>query len=243
MKFQTLTALSALVASVSAHGYVDNITLAGKIYTGYLPYQDIYTNPIPDRIVRPVHENGPVEDLTLIYLQCGGYSPGGVVGSKPAKLTGGPAAAGSTVSLAWTLWPESHGGPVITYMAKLTDETNSAVWFKIAEASRQGTTDVWADTPMTKPGYRYEYKIPSCLAAGSYLVRHEIIALHGAGTYPGVQFYPSCHQIKITGSGTSTGPSSKVAFPGAYKATDPGITYNMYAPSTYTIPGPPLFKC
>jgi len=40
------------------------------------------------------------------------------VGSKPANLTAGPVAAGSTVSLRWTLWPTSHSGPVITYMAK-----------------------------------------------------------------------------------------------------------------------------
>lgn len=92
-------------------------------------------------------------------------------------------------------------------------------------------------------GNAYTYTIPSCLAAGSYIVRHEIIALHSAGEYPGVQFYPSCHQIQVTGSGTSTGPTSKVSIPGLYAPTDPGITYNMYIAQTYTIPGPTLFTC
>lgn len=92
-------------------------------------------------------------------------------------------------------------------------------------------------------GNSYSYTIPSCLAAGSYIVRHEIIALHAAWAYPGAQFYPSCHQIQITGSGTSTGPSNKVAIPGVYAPTDPGITYDMYTAQPYTIPGPAVFTC
>jgi hypothetical protein len=58
--------------------------------------------------------------VTLADLQCGGYSAGGVVGSKPAALHAA-AAAGSTVTLRWTLWPDSHVGPVLTYMARCPD--------------------------------------------------------------------------------------------------------------------------
>jgi hypothetical protein len=94
-----------------------------------------------------------------------------------------------------------------------------------------------------KSGYQYSYTIPSCIKAGYYIVRHEIIALHSAYSYPGAQFYPSCHQIQVTGSGTSTGPTTKVAFPGAYAGSDPGITYNAYLASTYTVPGPAVFTC
>lgn len=95
---------------------------------------------------------------------------------------------------------------------------------------------------MTSPSV-YSYTIPSCLKAGYYITRHEIIALHAAYTYPGAQFYPSCHQLQVTGSGTSTGPSLKVAFPGAYQATDSGITYDAYKATTYSIPGPTKFTC
>lgn len=102
---------------------------------------------------------------------------------------------------------------------------------------------MWGDAPLKIAGNAYEYTIPACLAAGSYIVRHEIIALHSAASYPGAQFYPSCHQVKVTGSGSSTGPANKVAFPGAYAASDPGVTYDMYKASTYTIPGPALFTC
>jgi hypothetical protein len=72
-----------------------------------------------------------------------------------------------------------------------------------------------------------QYTIPSCLKAGYYLVRHEIIALHAAYSYPGAQFYPGCHQLNVTGSGTTT-PSDLVAFPGAYEGADAGITYDAY---------------
>lgn len=72
-----------------------------------------------------------------------------------------------------------------------------------------------------------DYTIPACIKPGYYLVRHELIALHSAFSYPGAQFYPGCHQLKVTGSGSTT-PSSLVAFPGAYAASDPGVTYNSY---------------
>lgn len=80
---------------------------------------------------------------------------------------------------------------------------------------------------MTAPA-NYEYTIPSCLKPGYYLVRHEIIALHSAYSYPGAQFYPGCHQLQVTGSGTKTPSSGLVSFPGAYKSTDPGVTYDAY---------------
>lgn len=73
-----------------------------------------------DRISRPIQGNGPVQDVTLTDLQCGGYTAGGVNGSSPAKLHA-EAAAGSEVDLYWTLWPDSHMGPVITYAARCPD--------------------------------------------------------------------------------------------------------------------------
>jgi len=130
-----LAVVATLTASVAAHGYVDNVTLGGTTYIGYQvpnsipklpnqtltanqPYQDPYYSTPPDRIIRPVQGNGPIQDVSLIDLQCGGYTAGGISGSTPAKLAGGPVAAGSAVSLKWTLWPDSHVGPLVTYMAK-----------------------------------------------------------------------------------------------------------------------------
>lgn len=107
-------------AAVAAHGYVDNATIANKVYTFYQPYQDPYTSPVPQRISRPIQGNGPITDLTIADVQCGGYSEGGKVGSSPAALHA-EVAAGSEISLRWTLWPDSHVGPLITYMARCPD--------------------------------------------------------------------------------------------------------------------------
>ncbi|KAJ1333124.1 Auxiliary Activity family 9 (formerly GH61) [Microdochium nivale] len=246
---QLLAILLGGAALVTAHGYIDTATIGGTNYQFYQPYSDPYASPPPQRVSRPVQGNGPVESVTLADIQCGGYSAGGVVGSSPAALHA-PAAAGSKVTLKWTLWPESHVGPTITYMARCPDSGcnnwmpgTSAVWFKIHQQGRQGTSNSWAASPLMVPGNAgYSYTIPSCLKAGNYLVRHELIALHSAASYPGAQFYPGCHQLKVTGGGSAT-PGNLVAFPGAYKATDPGITYDAYKAQTYTIPGPAVFSC
>ncbi|KAL9076489.1 MAG: hypothetical protein Q9157_003617 [Trypethelium eluteriae] len=246
---KVLASVLASAALAAAHGYIDNGTIGGKEYEFYQPFTDPYTSPTPQRISRPVQGNGPVTDVTLLDLQCGGYTAGGVVGSEPAPLHA-PAAAGSVVMLHWTLWPTSHVGPVVTYMARCPDTgcnefmpNKTAVWFKIAQAGRTGTSDTWGDTPlMTSGNAGDQYTIPKCLKAGYYLVRQEIIALHSAYTYPGAQFYPGCHQLQVTGGG-STVPSNLVALPGAYAGSDPGITYDAYQATTYTVPGPAVFAC
>ncbi|KAI9053814.1 hypothetical protein LZ554_002762 [Drepanopeziza brunnea f. sp. 'monogermtubi'] len=250
MSFASFTLFAALAATtVSAHGYVEVATIGGVEYEGYNPNLDPYMSPPTEKIFRPINGNGPVEDLTLIDFQCGGYTAGGIVGSSPAKLTSSPVAAGTDVELKWTVWPDSHVGPTLTYMAlcpgndcSAFEPGNEAVWFKVQEEGRQGTSNVWATTALMKEGGTVTYTIPSCLAPGTYLVRHEIIALHSAWAYPGAQFYPSCHQIEVSGSGTTT-PDGLVALPGAYSPTDPGITVDAYKAQEYIIPGPPLFTC
>ncbi|KAG8165786.1 hypothetical protein KVR01_004338 [Diaporthe batatas] len=233
----------ALIASatlVAGHGYVTNATIGGTEYEFYQPYQDPYKTPAPERVSRKITGNGPVEDVTSAAIQCG-------ADTAPAALVA-EAAAGSDVELFWTLWPESHIGPSITYMAKCEGDCTSyepgtdAVWFKIQEKGREGTSDTWGSTPVMTAGGSISYTIPECLEPGNYLVRHELIALHSAASYPGAQFYPGCHQIKVTGGG-STAPTDLVAFPGAYKGTDAGIAYNAYTSSEYTVPGPALFTC
>lgn len=91
----------------------------------------------------------------------------------------------------------------------------------------------------------YSYTVPPCLADGYYLVRHEIITVFQASTYPGAQLYPGCHQLQVTGGKGSTSAvpaDSLVAFPGAYKPSDPGITWSSQS-KEYTVPGPPVFAC
>lgn len=113
----TLPSFLGFAALVAAHGFVDTAVIGGDTYEFYQPYTDPYTSPVPDRISRFIAGNGPVRDVTSLDLTCGGEGSG----SQPAALHA-QAAAGSTVELAWTLWPDSHVGPVLTYMARCPDE-------------------------------------------------------------------------------------------------------------------------
>jgi hypothetical protein len=86
----------------------------------YNPNIDPYLSPSVDRINRKIPGNGPVTDLSLIDVQCNGYTDGGFY-TEPAPISA-PATAGSTVTLEWTQWPDSHKGPVITYMAQCSGD-------------------------------------------------------------------------------------------------------------------------
>lgn len=74
--------------------------------------------------------------------------------------------------------------------------------------------------------------LPTNLAPGNYIIRHEIIALHLATSRGGAEFYPSCTQLKVGGSETG-GPDADelVLLPGAYSDTDPGIYDPNVSPS------------
>ena len=64
-------------------------------------------------------------------------------------------------------------------------------WFKIYEDGLDPSTQTWAvDTLIANKG-KVSFTIPSCIEPGQYLLRHEIIALHAASTYPGAQLYVS----------------------------------------------------
>ena len=56
------------------------------------------------------------------------------------------------------------------------------------------------------------------------------------------QFYMTCYQITVSG-GAGTASPATVSFPGAYKASDPGILINIHMPmSSYTVPGPAVYS-
>ncbi|KAB2098764.1 hypothetical protein AG0111_0g13074 [Alternaria gaisen] len=229
---------------VVGHGFVQNATIGGKEYD-------------PPRISREIQGNFPIENVKLIDLECGGNTTGGVIGSRPAPLHA-PATAGSTVNLRWTAWPESHQGPVITYMARCPDtgcndyvpsSSLAQTWFKIAEDGLHSTDPEWLKNHwgmtslINAPNAGVNYTIPACLRPGFYLVRHEIIALHSAYSEGGAQFYPGCHQLEVTGDGSTVPTADLVSFPGAYDSKDAGLVYSIYNQLPYEIPGPKVFQC
>lgn len=165
-----------------------------------------------------------------------------------------------------------NSGPISYYLAAVpnaaTASTTGLAWFKVAHDGL--SNGKWAvDTMIANAGWHY-FTMPTCVAPSDYLLRVELIALHGAQTqgippFPnpsylklgtlnlinwdtgGAQFYMECAHIRVTGSGAQTG--STVSFPGAYKANDPGVQVNIYDnngqpyPTSYPIPGPAPIVC
>ncbi|KAG8942277.1 hypothetical protein FRC03_003399 [Tulasnella sp. 419] len=60
---------------------------------------------------------------------------------------------------------------------------------------------------------------------------------------PGAQFYISCGQLRITGSGGGS-PGPLVSIPGVYTGQEPGIKLDIYwpVPATYVQPGPAVWS-
>lgn len=74
-----------------------------------------------------------------------------------------------------------------------------------------------------------------------------MLALHGAQTIGGAQFYIGCAQLKITGTGSEGSCTPTIELPGAYNANDSNIyipnVYNGFDPTNYTAPGGPVAAC
>lgn len=198
-----------------------------------------------DSIIRQVSAQDPVKGASNTALSCG-------TGSQPATLIA-TANPGDTLGFNWKgagggNWPHNTG-PMLTYLASCGSTTSdkcdgqSAKWFKIDQVGQvsPGST-TWAQAAVMT-GSLAMVKLPSNLAPGNYLVRHEIISLQLAVSMGGAEFYPACSQIKVGGSGTGVPSASElVSLPGAYSDSDPGIyDPNVYnAGSSYTFPGPPV---
>jgi cellulase len=129
----------------------------------------------------------------------------------------------------------SHKGPIIVWVAKAESEGKGNAWVKIQEAGLNGGR--WAVDDFISNGGKVEVTVPN-LAAGDYLIRSEIIALHEARNPGATQFYNGCGQIKVTSSGSlSIGSGANIQ--SVYTTNDPGVVYDIYGgSSSYRIPGP-----
>jgi hypothetical protein len=136
------------------------------------------------------------------------------------------------------------------YLTPASPAANSAsagtgkTWFKIWEWAPKwsASTGLVFDSENIN---QFTFTIPKNVPSGQYLVRGEQIALHVASTQGGAQFYIGCGQINVVNGGSGK-PTDLVSFPGAYKATDPGILLNIYALpagySGYQAPGPKVWS-
>ncbi|KAH7127008.1 glycosyl hydrolase family 61-domain-containing protein [Dendryphion nanum] len=190
------------------------------------------------RTTANAQSNAGLSDVTSSQIRCYTTSNKGVQSQSVA--------AGSSVSFKAS--PNIfHPGPLQFYLAKAPAGTSldswdgsGQVWFKIyaEKATVSGGQLSWGS--LNKGSV--SVTIPKNTPSGDYLLRIEHIALHQASNVNGAQFYISCAQIKVTGGGNGS-PSPLVSFPGAYKATDPGIKVNIYSgASNYQPPGPAVWS-
>ncbi|PKX91195.1 putative endoglucanase [Aspergillus novofumigatus IBT 16806] len=226
-----LLALAAAAKLVSAHATVHAVWIndvdqgAGNSASGY---------------IRSPPNNSPLTDVTSADMSCN------VNGKNPVAKTLS-VKAGDKVTFEWhhdsrtasdDIIASSHMGPVMVYMAPTEKGTAGNGWVKIAEEGY--SNGKWAVANLIANKGKHSITVPD-VPAGEYLLRPEIIALHEGNRQGGAQFYMECVQVKVTSAGTKTLPAG-VSIPGAYKATDPGVLFDMYNSFTsYPIPGPAVW--
>ncbi|KFY63798.1 hypothetical protein V496_03682 [Pseudogymnoascus sp. VKM F-4515 (FW-2607)] len=235
----------ALLSSVSAHGTVSGIVVDGTLNTGYSPSFQ-FSNPPP-----VVAGWSIPEDLDNGFVDPARFQDPDIICHVGATNAGTSitVAAGSTVELQWTPWPESHKGPVIDYLASCNGECETVdktalKFFKIGEEGLidgKNSPGNWASDKLIANDNTWVATIPADIAPGNYVLRHEIIALHSAYDSNGAQNYPQCINLVVTGSGTAK--PAGVAGTELYKITDPGILIDIYKTlASYVIPGPALYN-
>ncbi|KAH8105777.1 glycosyl hydrolase family 61-domain-containing protein [Phellopilus nigrolimitatus] len=227
----SVAVLASLFASAAAHA----------------TFQEMWVNGVDQGswCVRLPQSNSPVTSVSTPDLACNANaSPSsGICSVTP----------GDQVTVEMHQQPDSrscadqaiggdHWGPVLAYMAKVDDATtavgSSSSWFKVSEMGLPSNNpEYWGTEVLNDNCGHYTFTVPADIAPGQYLLRAEVIALHVASSVGGAQFYMSCFQIEVGGSGTVDPPT--VDIPGVYGASDPGILIDIYtSPTAYTIPGP-----
>lgn len=202
-----LLAPSALLAGVgflpcaTAHSHLAYIIINGELYHGFDPRPGIVNQP--DRVAwssTNTEDNfvGPVNYTTPdIICHLDGAST-------PAHA---PVRAGDKIHVQWNGWPQSHVGPILSYLAPCegtsdgcgsVDKTKLG-WTKIdnsdtvmVDQPRQWSTDV-----MISNNNSWTVHVPSGLAPGPYVLRHETIALHFAKDLDMAQNYPLCMNLWV----------------------------------------------
>lgn len=96
-----------------------------------------------------------------------------------------PARAGAKVNFMWNPWFASHKGPLLSYMAPYSGpvekvDFNQLHFFKISEEGLSADGKTWAVDTMMARGNVSSTMIPHDLKPGTYVLRHELIALHYA---------------------------------------------------------------
>ncbi|EGO58321.1 hypothetical protein NEUTE1DRAFT_101187 [Neurospora tetrasperma FGSC 2508] len=255
-----LLASCAMFSQALAHSHILYLIINGQQYRGFNPHApDAITNSIgwstsavDDGFVTPSNYSNP----DIICHRDG----------KPAKAHA-PVKAGDKIQIQWNGWPQSHKGPVLSYLAPCANTTDGCAsvdkrklsWTKIDDSSpvlldeKGGPPGRWATDVLITQNNTWLLGLPNDLEPGPYVLRHELIALHYANLKDGAQNYPQCVNLWVEAPGLKAakvgkeevvvaGQKEGVPATALYKATDPGVAIDIYtaALSTYVIPGPTL---
>lgn len=179
--------LLASASAVSAHTIFQSLVAGGRDYG-------------QGNGVRIPTYNGPIEDVSSNSMACNGNP--NPTSSTPTIID---VQAGSEVTALWRymlsttgtspndIMDSTHKGPTLAYLKKVSNAaSDSGVgggWFKIQEDGF--SNGVWGTEKVINGKGEHKIKIPDCIEPGQYLLRVEMIALHGAASYPGAQFYVS----------------------------------------------------
>lgn len=197
----SLGAIAALAATATAHGTVTGVTINNQFTTGFkldFYYAKKNNGQIPEHIgwYAEDTDNGFVgpSDYGSPDIICHKNASPDLSSDKLAKVE-----AGGTITFDWTQWPQSHVGPLLTYVASYTGDISAVKketleWVKIDEAGYEGGQ--WAAIKMISQNNSWPVTVPKNLAPGKYVFRHEAIALHSAGQANGAQNYPQCKSCK-----------------------------------------------
>ncbi|KAK4152044.1 glycoside hydrolase [Chaetomidium leptoderma] len=171
-----------------------------------------------------------------------------------------PAPAGAKLTMEFRMWADasqpgsidpSHLGPMAVYLKPVSDIKSDPAagpgWFKIWDEGYDPAAKKWATEKLIANNGLLSINLPSALATGYYLARHEIITLQNVtNDKVDAQFYVGCAQLFIQGTAASdsTIPADKqVSIPGHIDAADPGLFFNVYTEDAtkYTVVGPDVF--
>ncbi|KAF8889380.1 glycoside hydrolase family 61 protein [Infundibulicybe gibba] len=240
MQFRTIV-LASLFSTAIAHTTIWSVWVNG-VDQG--DGRNVYIRSPPN--------NNPVKDITSDAMACN------VNNRVVPKAV--PVIPGDQLTFEWyhdtrddDIIASSHHGPVAVYIAPTASNGTGAVWTKIFEDTYDSANATWGVDRLITAHGQHSVIVPN-IAAGDYLFRAEIVALHEADSLysvnpiRGAQFYMSCVQISV-GAPTSADtqiitPPGGTSFPGTYTDTTPGIHWNIYIgldPATYVGPGPAVW--
>ena len=159
------------------------VTLAG-LASAHQNLHQIWINGVTpgyELCIRRAPSNNPVTNVASNDITC---NVGG--NTVPTTVQTCSANAGDTIKVQWD--SSTHPGPITHSLFGPVSDAKSATgigqWAKIQELDYTGGK--WANEIMEAQSMTLEFKLPAKLATGDYLLRSEMLALHGAQSMNGM---------------------------------------------------------